>query len=211
MNLELIKTQIEKAKALVFDFDGTLVDSNAIKQNAFAKCFFEYPKQLDAIMVYCNSYNNIPRVVKFRHVFENILKLPYPPEVEQLMLDRYASETTEQVIGAAEIPGAIRFLKKVASKKETALLSSTPHEFLLRILERRGLKKYFGRIQGAPVDKKVWLENYVGSRGFSKTEVLFFGDSPEDVQAATGAQVPFIGVGMRSEIQYVIASFESLL
>lgn len=202
---------LEHSKALVFDFDGTLVDSNAIKRRAFATCFAAYPDRLEEIMAYCNGHNHIHRVVKFRHVFEKILELSYPPELEKQMLERYAAETTGQVAAAPEIPGATAFLKAMSARHEIALLSSTPHEFLLPILEKRGLKKYFRAIQGAPVDKKVWLENYVGSREFPKAGVLFFGDSSEDARAAKEAGIPFVGVGMgRGQTQYVIASFECL-
>lgn len=48
---------IREARALVFDFDGTLVDSNAIKRRAFERCFSEFPDRLEEIMRYCGRYH----------------------------------------------------------------------------------------------------------------------------------------------------------
>lgn len=182
---------LEKAKALILDFDGTLVDSNAIKRNAFEKCFLDYPEHFSAIMAYCKNNNHIPRQTKFRHVFENILKLPYTAEIEQQMLACYAKETTEQVILAKEIPGATAFLKKWVLGRNSALLSSTPHETLLYILKKRKMTKYFRTVQGAPVNKAKWISDFLLEQGLKPKEALFIGDSPEDAKAAGEAGVWF--------------------
>ncbi len=194
---------LEKAKVLVFDFDGTLVDSNEIKRKAFEQCFADYPKYFGAIIEYCRGNNHTPRQIKFRHVFENILQQPYTPEIEKEMLDRYASETTEPVMAAAEIPGATRFLQNVFLKKDIHLLSSTPHPFLEIILEGRGLRKYFKRVQGAPVNKTDWLKEF-------EKEDVFIGDSKEDCRSAKEAGISFVAVGgeLKGETKYWIDNFE---
>ena len=206
-----ILSLLEPAKALIFDFDGTLVDSNHIKRIAFEKCLSDYPDFFDPIMEYCRGNNHVPRQVKFRHVFENILRLPYTAAIEKAMLDRYAAETTEQVISAQEIPGAIQFLQKFFFQKELVLLSSTPHDFLNLILERRGMKKYFKKIQGAPVSKADWLKEFICRSGFKNEEVLFFGDSVEDVLSAQKADISFVHVGKTNieGVNYCIEDFSN--
>ena len=99
------------ARVLVFDFDGTLVDSNSIKWRAFEACFSDFPDQLPEILAYCRSFNHTPRDVKFRHIYETILRRPYGPDVEQALLKRFGRETTEPIVEAAEIPGAEEFLR----------------------------------------------------------------------------------------------------
>lgn len=178
-------------KAIILDFDGTLVDSNGIKRGAFEKCFTDYPKYFSEIMTYCKGNNHIPRQVKFRHVFEKIIKIPYTAEIESNMLSHYATETTEQVITAPEIPGALEFLEKYFAKINLHLLSSTPHDILLRILERRGMKKYFKSVKGAPVDKAQWISQFLKQSGLKKEDILFVGDSPEDLAAARHCAVQF--------------------
>ena len=181
-------------KTLILDFDGTLVDSNPIKWQAFEKCFAGYP-YFEAIMAYCRENNHAPRRIKFRHVFENILKQSYTEETEKKLLDQYAAETTQQVIDAPEIPGAQKFLETFALNRLSILLSSTPHDVLEFILKKRGMEKYFKVVQGAPVDKAAWLRQFFADRKLGKGDALFLGDSEEDARSAEEAGIPFISVG----------------
>jgi len=194
MTPDAVLKLIHDTRFLVLDFDGTLVDSNPIKLKAFEKCFGGYP-QFEAIMAYCQNNHHTPRKTKFRHVFENILKKPYLSETEKKLLEQYAAHTTEQVICAPEIPGATLFLEKFARARETALLSSTPHEILLHILEERKMRHYFKTIQGAPVHKASWLKQFKAEKNCKPAEVLFIGDSEEDAKSAEEAGISFIQIG----------------
>jgi len=183
------------AQALVFDFDGTLVDSNLIKQRAFECCFSEFPHRLGEILAYCGRYHHTPRWEKFRHVYERILGLPYTQAVETALSKRFDAETTHEIIHAAEVPGATAFLKSVRHRQVTALVSSTPHEVLLQILAARDWLDYFKYVQGAPVDKAAWLKEFRTKHGLNENGVVFFGDTQEDGEAALTAGCAFVGVG----------------
>jgi phosphoglycolate phosphatase-like HAD superfamily hydrolase len=74
------------------------------------------------------------------------------------------------------------------------LLSSTPHENLLYILERRGMKQYFQTIQGAPVNKADWISEYMTLHLIPMEAILFFGDTLEDAEAAKQASCSFVAV-----------------
>lgn len=186
---------IRRARALVFDFDGTLVDSNAIKWRGFEEVFAEFQDRLDDIMVYCRGANHRIRGDKFRHVYEQILGLPYTAAIESELQGRYAAATTQAIIDAREIPGAMAFLTDVGDRYRTALLSSTPHHILLEILERRGMRRYFQHVQGAPVDKAAWLRAFRRDHALASEQIAFFGDTKEDMIAATASGCVFIGVG----------------
>lgn len=186
---------LKKAKAVVFDFDGTLVDSNPIKIGAFEKCFSGFDRERQGrVLAYCRGHHHTPRQIKFRHVFENILGLPFTPDVEKKMLQAYARQTTDAVIRAEEIPGAFDFLARIGAGKTVALLSSTPHPILRSILQKRGILKFFDAVRGAPVDKASWLKAFEKKHRFAKGETLFFGDTNEDALAAEKAGIPFVAV-----------------
>ena len=200
-------------KAVIFDFDGTLVESNSIKFTAFEKCFVKFPVHFQAIMRYCREHHHIPRSDKFRYVFEEILQLPYPPEVEKQFLALFEDETTQNIIAAPEIEGATAFVKEISKKYWVAILSSTPHEILLSILEKRGLSPYIHAVQGAPVRKSDWLLKLQEEKKWSASEILFFGDTGSDCEAAKKSGVEFIGVGKESRLfcKNNIADFKELL
>lgn len=187
------KELLRKSRVLVFDFDGTLVDSVSIKWLAFDRCFEQFTAQRDRIRAYCHGNNHTPRWEKFKHVYEQILHLPYTPEIEREMHLLFERETTDQISSAPVLPGVSEFLHWACPKYKTALLSSTPQQILLKILEKRGWANRFNEAQGAPVNKAAWLKNLEG-RGFQAAEILFFGDTPEDSQAAREAGCNFISV-----------------
>lgn len=186
---------LRRGRCLVFDFDGTLVDSNPIKWRAFERCFAEFPERQDEILAYCRGHHHVPRGEKFRHAYEQILGLPYTPDVAAALHERFDAETTRRIIEAPEIPGATQFLRAVSRRHETALLSSTPHETLVHIVQQRGWADYFRDIRGAPVDKTAWLKAMREGRGMDGHTIVFFGDTGEDAEAAAAAGCTFVGVG----------------
>ncbi len=190
-----VQCRFARARGLVFDFDGTLVDSNPIKARAFERVFDDFPQRQEEILAYCNNHHHTPRDVKFRTVYETILKLPYTPEVDAKLHRCFEAETTGQIIRAREIPGALDFLRHVQETHWTGLLSSTPHQVLLEILKQRGWMEYFRQIRGAPVEKSLWLKELQKSKNWRPEEIVFFGDTQEDSRAAQAAGVHFGAVG----------------
>jgi len=189
--LELVRD----ARALVFDFDGTLVDSNEIKWRGFEVTFAQFPDRLGEIMAYCRRHHHTPRGEKFRHVWEEILGRRYSAAIEHRLHARFAAATTRQVIEAPERPGAQGFLRQVTGNHVTAVLSTTPEETLVEILGARGWRDYFTLVRGAPVDKAGWLRGLKAERRMNEAEVVFFGDTAEDARAARDAACTFVAVG----------------
>ena len=199
------------ARLMVFDFDGTLVDSNEIKWKGFEATFLDFPDQLEEILSYCRGSNHTPRDEKFRYVSEAILGRLYTPETAELLHERFERATTEAIVHAPEMPGARQFLKRSKDRCETAVLSSTPHGVLLDILKQRGWTELFDLFQGAPVDKKLWLCELQKDRGLAPAEILFFGDTLEDATAAREAGCCFVAVAnedLNSEADCFLRDFD---
>jgi len=188
-----LRQAIQSAEALVFDFDGTLVDSNDIKRRGFDYAFEDYADRMQEIRAYCYGSNHTIRGEKFRHVVEKILGMDFTPELDAHLHKRYAEFTTESVVRASEIPGAVPFLKSIAGL-HPALLSSTPTAILVEILRRRRWSDYFEIVQGAPVDKTAWLKALQAVVRCEPRKMLFFGDTDEDAKSATVAGCTFVRV-----------------
>lgn len=187
--------RLARAEVMIFDFDGTLVVSNDIKWQAFEAVFQDFPERLPEILRYCRGANHTVRGAKFRHVYEEILHRPYTQQIDAALHQTFDALTTAAIVDAPEIPGAGQFLSSLRGHKTTGVLSSTPHDVLITILERRGWRQYFDIVQGAPNDKAVWLGAYARAQGLSRDAAVFFGDTPEDRLAAERAAWDFINVG----------------
>jgi len=210
-SLAEVADTVTRARALVFDFDGTLVRSNEIKWRAFELTFGEFPERMDKIRAYCRDHHHTPRDVKFRHVWESVLGLVYTPEVTARLHARFDAATTLQIIAAPAVEGAERFLAEARPGLLTALLSSTPQPVLERIVLARGWRERFDAIQGAPVDKAAWLEGYRLQHRLGPGDVLMFGDSVEDAAAARAAGCQFVAIGDVTGARRAIRNFEELM
>jgi phosphoglycolate phosphatase-like HAD superfamily hydrolase len=207
LNRALVPAWLLEAKTWVFDFDGTLVDSNAIKLDAFDACFAEFSEHRDQIQAYCRTEHHVPRWEKFRYVYEKILHLPLSEAMAAALSDRYAAATTDAVAKANEIVGAETLLRGAGASKEKSILSSTPQDVLESIIERRGWKPYFREIKGAPVSKTEWLKKQP-----TPALTVFFGDTKADLGSARTAGCRFVGVvneELIAEADFWVAHFST--
>jgi phosphoglycolate phosphatase-like HAD superfamily hydrolase len=186
---------LQRARVLVFDFDGTLVDSNDIKWRGFETVFRDFPDHLPRIRAYCRGANHTVRREKFRHVYEHIVGLPYSPDVDRRLHADFAKATTAAIVAAPEIPGARAFLRRVHGRALVAILSSTPHDVLLEVLDMRGWSGDCDVVRGAPVDKAAWISAFLVERQLESDQLMFFGDTPEDAAAGANAGCAFVHVG----------------
>ena len=64
-------------KAVIFDFDGVLVESVDVKTNAFKKLFEKEPEEVvEKIIEYHLKNGGISRFEKFRYYYRHFLKRP---------------------------------------------------------------------------------------------------------------------------------------
>ena len=180
-------------RAIILDFDGTIVESVGIKDQAFEALFDQYPEHFDEIMQYHLAHNATIRFDKFKFIAENILHINYTDQLSE----RWCKEFSARVVkGIAECPyvvGAIDFLNEFYSKIPLYLISVSPENELNYILEARDLKKYFKAAFAVSGSKRNTIVSILNGEHLEPKEALFIGDTTEDCQAALAAHVSFIG------------------
>ena len=60
-------------KAIIFDFDGVIIESADIKTEAFRALFENYPEHVEAIAGFHIENGGMSRFDKFRHIYKNII------------------------------------------------------------------------------------------------------------------------------------------
>ena len=86
-------------KAIIFDFDGVILESATIKTDAFAEVVRDYPRdQAEAFVQYHMSHMGISRHVKFRYFIEEILHEAYSDEKEQVLADKFSNIVFDKVM-----------------------------------------------------------------------------------------------------------------
>lgn len=180
-------------RALVLDFDGLLVESEPIKDAGFVAIFPEWSEHHEAIRRYNAAHRHLVRYAKFRHVTERILGRPYSEAEERRLAEAYAAYTRARIIACPWVPGAPEFLDYFAGRTPMVLASATPEDELQRIVEGRGLGRYFWGVYGAPRKKADVLRQVAEALGVAAGEVCYVGDSLSDLHAAHEAGTAFVG------------------
>ena len=202
-------------KVIALDFDGTLVESNQIKDHAFEAIFSDWSEHTETMMRWHIANNSIERREKFRYFVEEVLVEPGNSQLVDKLTERFSELTCEAIIECPWVEGAQEFLKFYKGKIPLYLVSATPKKELDKIIARRGLKYHFKRTYGAPINKSKALKEVMADGKASHYETLYIGDSPEDQQVAQNLDVHFIGVdsgrGLISEGSLIMNEFQSIL
>ena len=142
-------------RAIVLDFDGVLVESNAEKTEAFKELFNDFPDHLDRILEYTLAHNSTVRYEKFKYVYQNILGLEYTNEIKQELSRRYSELVFNQIVNCPYVPGALDFLNELFERKPMFLISMTPEEESIQ-LENSTIPQE--PVNGPSVTKAVAIE-----------------------------------------------------
>ena len=203
-------------KALVFDFDGVILESVDLKTSAFRKLFeTEAPEKIEEILDFHRKNMGVSRFVKFRYIFEHILDRSYSSEEELRLGQRFEGIIQDQILESPFVAGSVEFLRKKRDIVPMFVASGTPHEELHALAMKRGVFEYFVELHGSPAEKKDILRDILSRFGWKPQEVAFIGDAESDLLASKNAGVHFIartrgGNLRREECRYCIDDLREL-
>lgn len=174
--------------ALVFDFDGVILDSEPIKLEAFSTIFADSPHALDRIRKYNAQHRGVPRSDKIRYICEYVLRVDDLEATVQHYLMLYADTLQTALLHAPLVPGIRHFLDQTPQPK--LICSSAPAKEVTILLDAHNVAQYFVQVFGYPARKLQVLQQLKQQYD----SLIFFGDAIADYEVAQAAYVPFIGV-----------------
>ncbi len=178
--------------AVAFDFDGVIVESGAIKQQAFLDLFADRPELHPAILAYHREHLGISRFEKFEWIFRELLGRPLTRADSESLGRRYSELVVAKVMECPLVPGAADLLPGLSRRLATFVVSATPQAELESIVERRGLSGWFREVHGTPGDKAEILRDLMRRYSLKPAALLLVGDGLSDYRAADAAGVPFL-------------------
>jgi beta-phosphoglucomutase-like phosphatase (HAD superfamily) len=189
-----IKTALD---AVLFDFDGVLIESVDIKTAVFRQLFADHPEHLPEIVALHDAHGGISRFVKFDMIYRDILRAPLSPERRAELGRRFADMAVEQTIACPMVAGARDMLDALVQRLPMAVVSGTPETELEHILARRGLARYFVEVGGSPRTKSAIIDDMVERRSWRRARMVLIGDAMTDFDAARATGLAFIGRARR--------------
>jgi phosphoglycolate phosphatase-like HAD superfamily hydrolase len=180
-------------RAVVFDFDGVILESADVKTDAFCELFSHLPaEQVAAVRRHHLDNLGISRFKKFAWIYENLLGKAISDDESTALGQRFSDLALEKILAAPFVTGADVALRELSARYPLFVASGTPHDELGMIVERRGLGGHFREVWGTPTEKPRILTDVMARHGWGRDEVLFIGDGMSDYKAAHEVGVQFL-------------------
>lgn len=176
--------------AIALDLDGVIVRTNFHKHDAMLSLFVDHPERQQAISAFILANGGVPRRAKLEVILRDHLGVrPTGSNVSEY-LRRYAIVLDRQVAEAPLVPGVAEFLDSAGCA--LYVCSSAPELEVHDQIARRGLGSRFAGVFCGDTPKSEALRTIAA--GHHGHQVVFFGDSRGDYEAAKQAEVAFVGV-----------------
>ena len=180
-------------EAIVFDFDGVLVESLAAKELGFRAIFADKQEILESVLAYHRRNTGASRYDKIRWAYERLLEEVLEPEQLRCLAAEFSAAVEEEVVRAPAVPGADALLQSLSRSVPLFVVSATPVDELGRIVRKRGWMDAFRGIYGAPVPKATHLRRIIDENHWRPSDVAMVGDSMPDLEAAQSVGTRFVG------------------
>ena len=183
-------------KVIVFDFDGTLVDSNRLKYDAYFELFPQDEWHAQTVRKVLSEMFEESRFVILEEILRRLgdnagmdLK-----QRSRELADRYNDIVLAGAKECPEKPGAHKLLQAFVKTYKLYVSSTTPESALTEIIHFRKWGHYFQGILGYPREKSKTLQNIIEQEKVESSEVLVVGDGESDRKSAVDNGCPFIHI-----------------
>jgi HAD superfamily hydrolase (TIGR01509 family) len=186
-------------KALLFDLDGTLANTNPVHRSTWEK--FLEPHGYDVTWDFYRD--NISGRVGQEMVLDLFPDLS--PEEAQEMADAKDAEFRERAGELEALPGLRELVEKGREKgMRMALVTNAPEENVLAVLRALDLEGIFDAViladdVGAGKPDPAPYEAALEAFDISPEEALAFEDSPSGITSSVAASIPTIGIASTQE------------
>ena len=189
--------------AVLFDFDGVLVDSRA----AIANCI---NFGLAAVGAPLRSNDELAPWIgpPLIYAFAELASPDAAPDALAAYRSRYVTSSLRETL---PVPGVLEALAEIAATTPTALATSKPRAFALPLCERLGFARHLTVIEGPSLDAVAETKAETIARALAAlalapdARAVMVGDRRHDVEGAHANGIPCIGVlwgiGDRAELE----------
>lgn len=180
-------------KLVIFDFDGVIVESNAIKDRAFYTLYLPHGEAAAQRANELHMLNpGASRYEKFAVIHREVLGCEITAKESQALGQEFTALCFEAICACPMVAGAEEFLTTYSKRLTLALASATPEEELVAIVEKRGLSRHFSHTLGKPRSKTENLHRILACEDLTPDKAVFVGDQPSDRDASCQVGIPFV-------------------
>ena len=180
-------------KAIIFDFDGVIVESVGVKADGFAKLYEPYGKEIvEKVINHHYSNGGVTRYEKFRFYHKEFMGFDLTDDEIEDLGGKFSDYVVKRIIKAPYVKGALEFIKEYNGKYDMFISTGTPQDEIEMITRLKNVDIFFKDIFGSPDNKLVHIKNIMRKNHYRNEQVVFIGDSVEDKKAAKEEKLTFI-------------------
>jgi len=189
--------KLNKIQTLFWDFDGVIMDSNAVRDRGFKEVLNGYPEnEVDALMTFHQDNGGLSRYVKFRYFFEVIRGESISEAQVKIWAEKFSKIMMELLIKPdLLIQETLNFIKANAHNFNMHIVSGSDQTELRHICKSLDIAHYFNSIHGSPTPKNNLVATLLEKHTYNKSSCLLIGDSKNDFEAAKVNGIYFMGYG----------------
>ncbi|MFD2514256.1 HAD family hydrolase [Pontibacter locisalis] len=182
-------------KNILWDFDGVIMDSMAVRDKGFEIVLKEYTaKEVEKLMDFHRANGGLSRYVKFRYFFEEIKKESISEEEVNAYAEKFSEIMLQNLVNPSLlIKDSINFIKASFAQYKMHVVSGSDQKELRLICKNIDIDKYFLSIHGSPTPKKQLVRNLLKEYSYKASETILIGDSINDYEAAVENGIRFFG------------------
>ncbi|MFT4848928.1 MAG: HAD superfamily hydrolase (TIGR01549 family) [Sediminicola sp.] len=188
---------MNKIQTLLWDFDGVIMDSNAVRDRGFEEVLKEFPQtEVVALMAFHRDNGGLSRYVKFRHFFEDIRGEIITEAEVKTWAEKFSKIMMQLLINPdLLIQETLGFIQANAQKYKMHIVSGSDQTELRHICKSLDIAKYFNSIHGSPTPKNDLVAALLQEHRYDLKTCLLIGDSKNDYDAAKVNGIQFMGYG----------------
>lgn len=186
---------LDQYKVILWDFDGVIMDSNAVRDIGFEKVLVNYSKDsVTELMTFHHQNGGLSRYVKFRYFFEKILNQEVTEEKIQELATSFSVIMKSLLVNPQLlIEDSLNFIKSKYQHYNMHVVSGSDQNELRFLCEEMNISRYFKSIHGSPIAKPQLVESLLETYKYHPKDCVLIGDSINDKEAAEANKIEFIG------------------
>lgn len=182
-------------KTILWDFDGVIVDSMSVRDDAFRNALECYPnEQVEELISYHRQNGGLSRYHKFGYFFENIRKEPLTDEALHGFTSAFSEFCLQRLMEkSCLIQETVNFIQQHHKSQAFHIVSGSDQEELRVICRGLGIRGFFGDVLGSPTPKNQLVKDLLARLNIPKETTALVGDSENDYEAAMVNGIQFFG------------------
>jgi HAD superfamily hydrolase (TIGR01549 family) len=185
----------EEIKTILWDFDGVILDSMAVRDWGFREIFKNFSEeQVSRLLEYHRINGGLSRYVKIRYFYEEILGESITEEKILKYAEKFSALMKQELKNTKNlILDSVTFIKENYQKYNFHIVSGSDQEELRFLCKELAIDLYFISIHGSPTPKKQLVNSLLEQYEYNKNSTCLIGDSINDYEASQKNDISFYG------------------